>query len=192
MPAKKATSVFIAFLRGVNVGGRGMIAMADLKVLLAKEGLADVRTLLQSGNVVFKAADTTTDALAKTIAAAIAKRFAADIKVMVRTPAELKKAVARNPYPDAARDDASHLIIAFLAEKPSAAAAKAMAALAPKFPNEPFTLDGREFFVHYAKDIGHSKFTNVIIEKTLAVPATARNWNTVTKLIALADEMAKE
>jgi uncharacterized protein (DUF1697 family) len=190
MPAKKRSNVFIAFLRGVNVGGRGMIAMAELKTLLAKEGFADVRTLLQSGNVVFKAADTPAEALEKKIAAAIAKRFGADIKVMVRTPAELKKTAARNPYPNAARDDPGHLLIAFLAEKPAAPAAKAMMALAPKFPNEPFKLDGREFFVHYARDIGNSKFTNVIIEKTLAVPATARNWNTVTKLIALADETA--
>lgn len=191
MPANKPSNLFIAFLRGINVGGKGMIPMADLKTMFAKEGFLDTRTLLQSGNVVFKTKTASTpDVLEKKIAAAIAKRFAADIKIMVRTPYELKKIVARNPFPDAARDDPSHLIIDFLSDKPAPAAAKAMAALSPKFPNEPFALDGREFFVHYSKDIGHSKFTNTIIDKTLGVSGTARNWNTVTKLIALADEMA--
>lgn len=192
MPAKPS-NVFIAFLRGINVGGKGMIPMAELKMLFAKEGYLDTKTLLQSGNVVFKTkAAATPEALEKKIAAAIAKRFAAEIKVMVRTPDELKKVVGRNPFADAARDDPSHLIVDFLSDRPSAAAAKAMLALAPKFPNEPFKLDGREFFVHYSRDIGHSKFTNVIIDKTLGVSGTARNWNTVNKLIALADEMAGE
>lgn len=191
MPGAKPSNVFIAFLRGINVGGRGMIAMADLKTLFAKEGFLDTRTLLQSGNVVFKTkAAATTDALEKKIAAAIAKRFAANVKIMVRTPDELKKIVARNPFPDAARDDPSHLLVDFLSEKPTAAAAKAMTALASKFPNEPFSLDGREFFIHYSKNIGESKFTNAIIDRTLGVSGTARNWNTVTKLIALADEVA--
>ncbi len=175
--------VSIAFLRGVNVGGNKMISMAALKELFDDLGFKNARTLLQSGNVVFSAKPATNAALAAKIAAAIRKRFGSDVEVVIRTPDELRKAVARNPFSAAARDDPSHLLIVFLTQAPTAAA-KAMAAA--KFKDERFQLSGTELFAHYGAGIGHSKVPSNFIEKTLAVPGTARNWNTVTKLIAIA------
>lgn len=176
--------VFIAFLRGINVGGNKMIPMAALKELFDDLGFKNVRTLLQSGNVVFSAKAATNAALAAKIAAAIRKRFGSDVEVVIRTSEELRKAVARNPFPAAAQDDPSHLLIVFLAQAPSSAAGKAIAAA--KFKDERFRLEGTELFAHYGAGIGHSKVPSNFIEKTLGVSGTARNWNTVTKLIALA------
>ena len=178
--------VFISFLRAINVGGNNMIPMAELKVLFGDLGMKNTRTLLQSGNVVFEAKPAPRATLAKKIADAIRKRFKADIEVVVRTAAQLRDAVAKNPFPDAARDDPSHLLIAFVAGTPIPTAAKAFATA--KFAAERFHLDG-ELYAHYGAGIGTSKVPGTFVEKTLGTRATARNWNTVTKLIAIADEL---
>jgi uncharacterized protein (DUF1697 family) len=184
--------VFVAFLRGINVGGNAMIPMAGLKALFDKLGFKNTRTLLQSGNVVFAAPRATPAALAKKIAAAVAKAYKKDIFIAVRTPDELKSVLAHNPFPDAARDDPSHLLLMLLEAKPADAAAKAFAAAMTKFTAERARLVGGDLFIHYPAGIGTSKLTNTLIEKTLGVQGTARNWNTVTKAIALAAVVAEE
>lgn len=178
--------VLIAFLRAVNVGGNAIIKMAALKELFDELGFKDARTLLQSGNVVFRAR-ATPDAAAKKIAAAIRKTFALDIDVTVRSAEELRKTAAANPFPAAARDDPSHLVVTFLLSEPSAAAIKSLKD--SKFALEKFEVRGKHTYTHYAKGIGTSKLTPALIEKTLQTRGTGRNWNTVTKLIAVADEM---
>jgi len=179
--------VFIALLRGVNVGGNGMIPMAVLRALCESMGYNDPRTLLQSGNLVLRTARTTPAALSKKLEAAIRKRFGADIRVIVRTPDDLRDVVKRNPFPAAANDDPSHLLVTFLGGAPTKEAAKALAQW--KHATEPHKVDGRELYIHYASGVGTSKFVGPVIEKTLATPGTARNWNTINKLIALAGEM---
>jgi len=177
---------FIALLRGVNVGGRAIVPMAALRDLFGELGFVNVQTLLQSGNVVFDADRTTPAAAQAAIEAALFTRFKKEIRVILRSRKDLANVVARNPFPKAARDDPSHLVVFFLAAKPSASATKSLARLNPA---EPFRLDGSSLFIHYGAGIGTSKFTGAVIEKTLATPGTARNWNTITKLIALAEEL---
>jgi uncharacterized protein (DUF1697 family) len=117
----------------------------------------------------------------------IRTRFGADVRVIVRTPDDLRAVVKRNPFPAAAKDDPGRLLVTFLNDAPTKEAAKALAAW--KNATEPHKVDGRELYTHYANGAGTSKFTGPTIEKTLATPGTARNWNTVNKLIALAEEM---
>lgn len=177
------TSVFIALIRGINVGGHKKLKMADVKVFCEELGLTEVRTHLQSGNVVFRTSRTDRAQLAKDLEAALQ----VDARVILRTPAELRKAIAANPMPDEAAQGPSHYIVAFLSEKPKAAA---MQSLRDGYKGpEQMELQGAELYIHYDAGMGQSKLTNTLIERKLGVTATARNWNTVTKLLEIADEM---
>ncbi len=164
-----------AFIRGINVGGNKQIRMADLKSACESAGLANVRTLLQSGNVVF-------DCKRGDPASIIEKAIAAmDVRVIARTADELRDVVARNPF--GADRDPARTIVVFLEKVPSKEALAALAA-ANKGPEE-LHASGRELFVYYPDGMGKSKFTNVVIEKKLGMAGTARNWNTVMKVVGM-------
>jgi uncharacterized protein (DUF1697 family) len=175
---------YLAFFRGINVGGNNMIAMPALKALHESLGFENVKTHLQSGNVVFTAKRTDPAQLAKKIAAKLG-----EIVVVVRTPDDLRTAIAKNPFPGEAKADPSHLVVIFLSEEPTATAKKAM--LAVDVGSEPKQIVGRNLYVYYGANMARSKLSNKLIEKTLGVRATARNWNTVTRLLELADAVDK-
>jgi uncharacterized protein (DUF1697 family) len=172
--------VFIALIRGINVGGHKRLKMADVKVFCEALGLSDVRTHLQSGNVVFQTTRSDRTKLAKELEDA----FAVDARVILRTAAELRKVVAANPMPEEAQRGPSHFIVVFLSDKPSAAA---MQSLRDAYSGpEKMELHGAELYIEYGAGMGTSKLTNVLIERKLGVTGTARNWNTVTKLVEIA------
>ena len=173
----------IALLRAVNVGGTGIIRMADLKAICEKAGFRDVTTLLQSGNIVFRASGTD-KAVAKKLADAIEKSHKLRPAIMVRTAEEIAAVMQHNPYKAEEKTDPSHLIVAFAADSPTAGAAERIAAV--NVNKERLHLRGRELYIHYATGQGTSKVTNAVLERALGVPVTARNWNTVGKLLALA------
>jgi uncharacterized protein (DUF1697 family) len=178
----RTMTTFVALLRAVNLGQHGMIAMAELRTLLEKLGLADVRTLLQTGNVVFKADDSSA-ALEKQLEQLIQKRFAYDVPCCVRTPAEWKKIVAANPFSREAHDDPSHLLVFFLKKNP---AVGALAVLQQAIVGrEYFHANGRELYIFYPDTLGRTKFTSALIERKLGVRGTGRNWNTVQKIAAV-------
>jgi uncharacterized protein (DUF1697 family) len=179
-------TAFVALLRAVNVGGNNLIKMADLKVICEKLGFREVRTLLQSGNVAFLATGTD-KAVAKKLAVAIEASHGFRPEIVVRTAAEIAEAMKRNPFRAEERSDPSHLLVAFMAEAPKAGAGERLAAV--KVAGERLHLSSRELYIHYAAGQGTSKVTNVVLERALGVPATARNWNTVGKLLALAREL---
>jgi uncharacterized protein (DUF1697 family) len=160
---------FVAFVRGINVGGRAKLAMSDLRERMASAGLTNVRTLLASGNVVF-------DGSGKP--AALEKKLEAmgfGFDFFVRTPAELQRVVDANPFPDDAKNDPSHLLVYFLKGN-----AKKIAT-----PGDEVThARGRELYVAYRGSVGTSKLTGAVIEKQLGTRATGRNWNTVLKVLA--------
>lgn len=161
----------VAFIRGINVGGNKLLPMAQLKAACESAGLTDVRTFLQSGNVIF-------NTTRKDPAALIEKALDMDVKVIVRTLDELQKVIARNPFKDEAADDPGHLIVVFLEREPTAKL---------EWPGpEVIKPSGRELFIYYPDGQGRSKLTNALIEKKLGMRGTARNWNTVTKLRDLA------
>jgi uncharacterized protein (DUF1697 family) len=163
-----------AFIRGINVGGHRPVAMGDLRRALGSLGLGDVRTLLQSGNVVFTTAQTATR-LRPAIETAFVQQLGLDTTVILRTEPEMKKVVARNPFAGA---EGVKLHVVFLAGKPSAAA---VSKLDPeRFAPDEWVVDGKHVYVWYPNGAGRSK-----LRLELGTPATARNWNTVTKVLAL-------
>ena len=174
---------FVALLRAVNVGGTGIIRMSDLKTTCEGVGFRDVTTLLQSGNVVFRApgSDRT---VAKRLAEAIEASHGFRPVVIVRTAEEIAETMSGNPFKAEEKSDPSHLIVAFPEGKPTTGAAERMAAI--KVAQERLHLGARDLYVHYAGGQGTSKVTNPVLERALGTPVTARNWNTVGKLLALA------
>jgi uncharacterized protein (DUF1697 family) len=169
-----------AFLRAVNVGGTGKIAMANLKALAADIGLGDPKTLLQSGNLVFEAGAKSPAALEKLLEKEVESRLGLKTVFMVRTGADMKRVLARNPFPSEAKSDPSRLHVYFLKDDATAAAVTALNA-AIKGP-ETAKGKGREIYISFPDGMGKSKLTHAMIEKHLGTRVTARNWNTVNKL----------
>lgn len=176
-------SGFVALLRAVNVGGTGIIRMADLKMICEKAGFRDVTTLLQSGNVVFRATGSDR-AVAKKLADAIEKSHKFRPAIMVRTADEIAEIMRHNPYTAEEKTDPGHLIVAFAADPATAGAAERIAAV--KVNKEKLQLGAREIYLYYGTGQGTSKVTNAVLERAMGVPVTARNWNTVGKLLTLA------
>jgi uncharacterized protein (DUF1697 family) len=170
----------VAFLRAVNVGGTGKIAMAELKALAEDIGLSDPKTLLQSGNLVFEAGAKSTAALEKLLEREIAKRFAIQPDVMVRTARQLKAVIVRNPFSKEAKSDPARLHVHFLKTSTDAAAVASLSGAIKG--REIVKGTGGEVFIYFPDGAGNSKLTNAVIERHLGARGTARNWNTVTKL----------
>ncbi len=173
----------IALLRGVNVGGRQLVAMADLRALLADLGLVAPRSLLQSGNLSFQCPATPTPELEALLESRVETRLRLRTEVMVRTAAEWREVVAANPYPREAADAPARLVAMVFKAAPAAQAVIALrAALRDR---ETLEARGRELFIFYQEGIGNSRLTTALIDRTLCQRGTARNWNTVLKLAAM-------
>ena len=172
---------YVALLRGINVGGHAQVAMADLRALLESLKFAEVKTLLQSGNVVFKGKPSA-DLEAK-LEKAVSKMAGCPIDCIVCTATEWESLIHDNPFAREAKDDPSHLLVMRLKNAPDA---KALAALKAAISGaEYFQITGNNLYLVYPDGIGRSKLTNVLIEKKLGTRGTARNWNTVQKIAAL-------
>src|SRR5262245_48981173 len=176
-------SIHVALLRGINVGGRNMVAMSELRDLLEGLGFTGAKSLLQSGNLVFESDGRTDAALERLLEAETAKRLDVSVDYLVRTADELEKIVAGNPFPKEAERDPGHLVAMFLKAVPKASDVKALEA-AIKGP-EIVRLKAKQLYVVYPEGIGRSKLTHTLIEQKLATRGTGRNWNTVLKLAAL-------
>jgi uncharacterized protein (DUF1697 family) len=174
----------IGLLRAVNLPGHNKIGMADLRELLAAAGMQDVRSLLQSGNVVFRNDVHTATQLERLLEHAAAKRLGLETDFFVRTASDWKTVVAGNPFPDEARTDPSHLLVVFLKAAPDREAVTALQSAITG--REVVRAKGRHAYVVYPDGIGRSRLTSALIEKKLATRGTGRNWNTVLKLAALA------
>lgn len=174
--------IHIALLRGINVGGNQMVAMSELRALATALGMSNVRTLLQSGNLVFDSSRKTAQQLERLLEVEVAKRFGSTIGVFVRTADEWKTVVARNPFVAEAAADPGRLVVMFFKDP---CAVKQVSALeAAVVGPERIRAVGRHLYLVYPDGMGKSKLTNVVIEKTLGMRGTARNWNTVRKLSA--------
>ena len=172
---------YVAFLRGINVGGRVKVGMADLRSMLTGLGYRDVATLLQSGNAVLTAA-----ANPDKVAAAIERQLHADtgltVKCVVRTTSEMQTVLARDPYEGRANDPARY-VVAFMDKVPAKAN---IASIDPAtFEPDEFRIIGREAYIWCPGGLRDTKLTAPNFEKKLGVVATARNWNTCQKVLAL-------
>jgi uncharacterized protein (DUF1697 family) len=170
----------IALLRGINVGGKHKLPMTDLRRIFADAGAEDVRTYIQSGNVVFTASAAVARTLADRVADAVAEEFGFRPTVVTRTAAVLRKIAAANPFEV---DDPKRVHVGFLRAKPKPTAIKR---LDPgRSPGDLFVVKGTEIYLHYPNGMGRSKLTGAYLESTLGVEATMRNWRTVTELLAM-------
>jgi len=175
----------IALLRAVNVGGNRSLPMADLRAMLADLRCENPRTLLQSGNAVFGAdAKISAATLEKKLEAEAQKRFGFPVAFMLRTAAQWDTIIANNPFADAAKKDPGRLVVMAFKGAPGTAAVAALRETC-KGP-EVIGVIGRDAYIIYPDGQGNSKLTNALIERKLGVAGTARNWNTVMKLAALA------
>lgn len=176
---------YAALLRGINVGGNKMIAMAELRELLGRLGYADVTTYLQSGNAVFTCSDQPARDLSQAIEQGIASEFGKDVKVMVRTGTELAGVPGRSPLPGAP-EKPSRFFVAFLSAAPDPERVSEIEAMS--FGTDKIWVRDSEAFLWCPNGAADTLLTNNIVEKRLGVAATSRNWNTVNKLVSLTSD----
>ena len=167
---------FVALLRAINVGGTGMLGMSDLRDLCEKAGFREVRTYIQSGNVVFTSSLAEAKVKAK-LEKVLAAKLGKPAFVLLRSGVELEAVLEANPFPSA---PPNRVIVLFLDEAPPK---NALAKLAIAGPEE-VVLRGREIFIHYPEGQGRSK-----LKISFAKEGTGRNLNTVAKLAAMASEL---
>jgi uncharacterized protein (DUF1697 family) len=175
---------YIVLLRGINVGGHRRVTMADLRAVLTRLGYESARTHLQSGNVVLSSTQSAKQ-VQQTIERGLAAEFGDGIEVFVRTRKELADVIANDPLGKIA-DNPSRYLVTFLSGKPDAKVVQA--ATEADVGGEQFVVDGPVIYTWYPAGLRDSKLTKLLSEKRLGVRATARNWNTIVKLLELADE----
>lgn len=171
----------IAILRGINVGGKRKILMADLRVLCEKLGWKEIKTYIQSGNVIFKA-EASNSELENVLEKAILNTFEFDVPVIVRTAEELKQCVEINPF-FKSEEDINHLHLTFLKEKPTKQNIEEI--LSYNYEPDQFKIDKKDVYIYCEGKYHQSKLTNNFFEKKLKTGATTRNWKTVLKLVEL-------
>jgi uncharacterized protein (DUF1697 family) len=176
--------VYVALLRGINVGGKAKVPMAALRDTCASVGCEDVVTYIQSGNVVLRST-LTAEKLQAALEAAIADQFGFKPAVMVRTATEMASVVTGNPYPDA---DEQHVHVGFLHAAPDASTKECLAAIdcAP----EEVVVVGRDLYLLLPDGMGRANLPVQMDRCLRPSPVTVRNWRTVTKLVELSGPTA--
>ncbi|HSC56890.1 MAG TPA: DUF1697 domain-containing protein [Nitrospira sp.] len=177
--------VYISFLRGVNVGGHNKIKMDALRELYRKLGFHDPQTYVQSGNIVFGAKDKSLKA--QVLENAIEREFGFRPGVVLRTAAELKQTVKRNPFAGRDAINPGLLLVSFLGDVPTEAGLEALKAL--PVGSEEMHISGREVFIYFPDGMGRSKFPWASMDKILKTTVTGRNLRTVMTLLTMAEEM---
>ncbi|HEX4520122.1 MAG TPA: DUF1697 domain-containing protein [Gaiellaceae bacterium] len=181
------TRTYAALLRGINVGGHAKIPMRELSELFGSLGHTEVATYIQSGNVVFRSELGKPRELVRAIEGAIAERYGLAVTVILRTPAELASIAASNPFPDDEQEP-SKLHVLFLDRAPAATAASGLDP--ERSPGDSFSVTGREIYLRFPGGSGKTRLTLDWFERQLGVKGTARNWNTLLKLISLSEPSA--
>ena len=180
-------TVLISMLRGVNVGGHNKIKMDELRVLYESLKFEDPRTYVQSGNVIFRTREKNSPALAKKIQNAIERKFGFRPEVIVRTTEELRNAITASPFSSQRSLEPGKIVVTFLAGEPGPSAQATLLTL-KAYPEE-LHLKGRELYIYFPDGAGKSKLPWSKVEKLFQTTGTARNWNSVTKMLAMAEEM---
>lgn len=173
---------YVAFLRGINVGGQKKIKMADLKTSLEKAGLKNVQTYIQSGNLIITSESTDLALLEKNIYNVILKDFGFEVPILITTTRVLSEILVAIPFKEA---EEKNLYFTMLHEFPDEELAREFNAL--DFQNEDFELIGKCVYLNCKKGAGNAKLNNNLIERKLKVTATTRNLRTMQKMIELAN-----
>lgn len=179
------TSV-ICMLRGVNVGGHNKIKMTELRDLCLSLNLEEARTFIQSGNVVFRTKDRNLKAIGKNIGDGIEKQFGFRPAVILRTAAEMRSVIERNPFASRKDVEPNKLLVWFLAAEPTAEARAKVLAM-PPVPEE-LHIDKSELYIYFPNGMARPKLSLPAVDRALKILGTGRNWNSVLKLMAMAEE----
>jgi uncharacterized protein (DUF1697 family) len=178
------TATHVALLRGVNVGGKNRLPMADLVTLIHEAGGRDARTYIQSGNAVFRAGARAAGFEAK-LAQAISARFGITVPVVLRSVEELRRVASAHPLAGPGHDAGKQLHVGFLAAAPAEAR---VAQLDPaRSPPDAFVVKGSEIYLLAPNGVARTKLTNAYFDSKLGTTSTFRNWATVQALLALAE-----
>ena len=177
----------VSLLRAVNVGGHAVIKMADLRALYESLKFKNVQTYVQSGNVVFQAEEKDLAKLARKIQTAIEKCFGVKPGIMLRTTEEMRGIVARNPFAKRLGIEPGKLLVYFLQEELNANTSAQLRAL--PLASEELVPSGKELFIYFSNGMGKSKLPWGKLEKICTAPGTGRNWNSVSKLLAMAEAL---
>ena len=178
--------VYIALLRGINIGPHKRMKMEKLRASCEGLKLERVKTYVQSGNVVFRAAKQSPARLAKNLEAMIVHEFGFTSTVVIRTDDEIGAVIRNNPFRGETGIDESRFCVAFLSAEPAAGALKRLSAL-PQMPEQSHPR-GDNVYLYYPNGFAKTKLTTNFLEKVLDVDATIRNWRTVNSLHAMAQE----
>lgn len=179
--------VIISMLRGINLGAHNRVKMDVLRELYNSLKLRDAQTYVQSGNVIFGTDEKNLEQLAKRIEKAVEREFGFQSDVILRTTAELRRVIARNPFAKRKGIEPSRLLVNFLGSEPGADACKALRSL--KIDPEEIFIDGRELYIYYPNGMARPKLSWPTIDRILQTRGTGRNWNSVTNLLQLAEQL---
>lgn len=180
-------AVIIAMLRGVNVGGHNKIKMEDLRGLCKSLKLRDACTYVQSGNLIFRTEERDLALVAKRLTDAIERKFGFRPGVVLRSAAEMREVIGRNPFGKRRGVEPNRLLVTFLAGEP-AAEAREKAAQLDTSPEE-LRMDRREVYIYYPNGMARPKVSWASIERILKTSGTGRNWNSVTKMLEIAEQL---
>jgi len=181
----KRSERFIALLRGINVTGRNMIPMADLRALCSKNGMTDVETYIASGNLVLSAAGSPQE-IEEQLEKLIEKKFKFSIPVIVRRASEWPAYMKGNPFPEASKTEPNAVMLALSKRKPNDGALEALRERAVN--GERLAREGDALWIHFKEGVAKSKLAPGLFDRLVGSPVTTRNWRTVVKL----GEMTKE
>lgn len=175
---------YISILRGINVSGHRVLKMDALKKMLSELKFEHIQTYIQSGNIIFNAAKTTTDLISKTIQSNIEKEFGFHVPVITLTAEELETVINENPFLRDDSKDPSYFHITFLSQAPNKAHIEQLNRL--NLNNESFILIDKAIYLYCPNGYGNTKLTNSFFENKLKLSATTRNWKTANELLKMA------
>jgi uncharacterized protein (DUF1697 family) len=175
-------NIYIGLFRGINVGGKNILPMRELVSILKEIGYENIRTYIQSGNVVFSSKKIIGPNAADEISREIERKIGFSPKVVILSAKQLQNSINNNPFPTI---DGKALHFFFLESLPESPDIERLKLLKAK--SEKFALEGRVFYLHAPEGVGRSKLA-AAVEKSIGVPLTARNWNTVNKLSKMVEE----
>lgn len=176
-------SMFIALLRGINVGGRNKVPMAELRLLATDLGWVDVQSYIQSGNLVFGAAAKPSK-LAADLEAAIERHYDLSVPVIIRKARDWSSYLATNPFPEASKSEPNLVMLALAKDPPKDGAAEELQARATQ--GEGIRQVGSVLWIHYTRGVGRSKLSPGLLDRVVGSAVTTRNWSTVYELAKMA------
>ena len=173
-------STYVCLLRGINVSGHKIVKMEKLRAAFEALGFSDVKTYVQSGNVVFKAPKQASAKLTETIADKVLSEFGFSVPVIVRTADEISAVIRNNPFLKEKGIDVSKLHVTFLGKSAPPSALEGLSAIVAG-PDR-YYCSSDAIYLHCPSGYGETRLSNNALEKILSIQATTRNWNTVKKL----------